>query len=137
MNRTRQTLCMSLLLMFACFAVNAQGERSADRAKDREQPTPKPTPAPVVTTPQAGTTAGVRIFGDWPPTGHCDSTLYPKDGYQGLPNPACNDTASGVDVPFGMSLEICEHDGQGSAGLGKCRRFLPGMSGVGDDMNDK
>jgi hypothetical protein len=36
-----------------------------------------------------------------------------------------------------MSIEICEHDGQGSAGLGKCRRFLPGMNSVGEDMNDK
>jgi hypothetical protein len=69
------------------------------------------------------------------PTGHCDFTLAPI-GRQGLPNPACNDTTSGVEVPFGMSIEICEHDGQGSAGLGKCRRFLPGRNGVGDDMND-
>jgi hypothetical protein len=58
-------------------------------------------------------------------------------GYQSVPNPVCNDQVSGVDVPFGMSLEICEHDGGSPKGYGKCRRFLPGSSGVGDDMNDK
>ena len=132
------TLTLLALLFLANPSVNPQGPRSADRLKDRDRVVkPRPTPVPVANTPQPPTSAGVRVFGDWFPTGHCDFTLNPRDGYQGLPNPACNDTTSGVDVPFGMSLEICEHDGQGSPGLGKCRRFLPGRSGVGDDMNDK
>lgn len=138
MSKAKLFVSLSFFLVLSCSQVNAQGrEPRGGRDHDPIRPRSNP-PAPVIPlTPQPPTTAGVIVFGDWLPTGRCDFTLYPREGYQGLPNPACNDTTSGVDVPFGMSLEICEHDGQGSAGLGKCRRFLPGASGVGDDMNDK
>ena len=123
-------------MLFVLFYPTASAQREVRVPGERPPPRPRP-PAPTIPlTPQPPTPSGVRVFGDWPPSGRCDFTL-PPTGRQGLPNPACNDTTSGVDVPFGMSIEICEHDGQGSAGLGKCRRFLPGMNFVGDDMNDK
>lgn len=90
-----------------------------------------------LTTPQPRTTNGVRIFGDFPSTGFCDATLYASAGVQGHPNGECNDTTSAVDVPFGMSIKLCEHDGQGSSGFGKCRTFLPGITPVGEEFNDK
>jgi hypothetical protein len=97
---------------------------------------PQPPARPL--TPQPPTTTGVRIFGDWPPVGHCDFTLYPSHDRQNIPDPGyCNDTTSGVDVPFGMSVEVCENGVGDPHGLGKCRRFLPGMNNVGDDLNDK
>jgi hypothetical protein len=122
---------------FPSFVVRAQGDRGGLNNRDKVTPRPTPVPPVIPNTPQAPTTNGVRVFGDWPATGRCDFTLLPQDGYQGLPNPNCNDSTSAVDVPFGMSLEICEHDGKGSKGLGKCRRFLPGLSTVGEDLNDK
>jgi hypothetical protein len=142
MNIAKRALALILLLVAVYPQVNAQsrGEKAADkadRAKDRDKPPPPPPPPPIAPTPQPPTTRGVRVFGDWPSTGRCDFTLYPHAGYQGLPNAACNDQISAVDVPFGMSIEICQHDGQGKSGLGKCRRFLPGVSGLDEELNDK
>src|SRR3989442_133290 len=36
-----------------------------------------------------------------------------------------------------MSIEVCENGAGDPKGLGKCRRFLPGMNFVGNDLNDK
>jgi len=97
----------------------------------------QPTPEPIPPTFQPITSTGVIIYGDWPDTGRCDFTLTANPQRQGTVGAGCNDTATAVYVPFGMSVELCEHDGQSPAGLGKCRRFLPGTTNVGSDMNDK
>ena len=90
-------------------------------------------PEPVVQPPGLA----VRFTGDWPPTGFCDFNLPPKGNVaQGAPA-GCNDRVSGVKVPFNLEAKICEHDGQGSAGWGKCRNWGVGDHFVGHDLNDR
>lgn len=77
----------------------------------------------------------VKLYGNWPPDGFCVRPFAPSPNRQ-LLDATCNDKTSTVEVPFGLSAELCEHDGQGSSGLGRCRRFLPGTYFVGNDFND-
>lgn len=89
-------------------------------------------PAPVVKgvklTPDG---LYVQTFGDWPNTGFCHRN-FPIGRH--LMDPRCNDKMSGLRVPFGMSVRLCEHDGGGGA-YGACQGFPPGEHYVGDDLN--
>ncbi len=153
-------MCNRILITFFCFslicaagcrrkpATGSQGAQSSNQASPGFEPLgrdpnfeprpprpgpPPPDPRPCNTSANPSTSA-VTFFDDWPPSSCCNFALSPTGRREG-PNPwACNDRISGLDVPFGMSAEICEHEGPG---LGKCRRFLPGRSFVGSDLNDK
>lgn len=89
----------------------------------------------VCVTAQAASAQSVRVFGNWPADSFCVRD-FPISAQRQVIDGACNDKTSTVQVPFGVSVEVCEHDGQGEAGLGRCRRFLPGTYFVGSDFND-
>jgi hypothetical protein len=77
----------------------------------------------------------VKVYGNWPPDNFCVRQFAASATHQIIDAP-CNEEISAVEVPFGMSVDVCEHDGRGSSGRGKCRRFLPGTYFVGSDFNN-
>jgi hypothetical protein len=94
-----------------------------------------PRPAMQCNMRPTTTSNDVTFFGDWPPTSCCNFNVA-RGSTVGPPVAACDNNISGVDVPFGLSAEICEFRGAGSEGSGRCRRFMPGRTFVGEDMND-
>ncbi len=83
----------------------------------------------------------IIAHGDWPPSTFCNVAFPVKLDAKGNPVKqlipwSCNDKTSALTVPFGMSVKMCENDGEGPSGLGRCRQYLPGVFYVGDDMND-
>ena len=77
----------------------------------------------------------VKVYGNWPPDNLCVRQFAASGTYQ-IIDAQCNKEISAVEVPFGMSVNICELDGRGSSGRGRCRRFLPGTYFVGTDFNN-
>jgi hypothetical protein len=88
----------------------------------------------------------VTVFGDYPDTGRCDQSFGPNNNFQTF-NYGCNDSASGIDVPWGMSATLCDNvdprwndpnpDVAKQANLGYCRHYLPGRYQIDGAFNDK
>jgi hypothetical protein len=85
------------------------------------------------------------FHGHNPPANFCDFGLEPlgapaDDWYRTrqTPRPGCNDKTSGVTVPFGLQVRMCDHDGRGRpTPWGACHDFSPGYHPVPSSFNDK